>query len=518
MRLKLLAPFRSHLRLSLGCTLKTGRLSAFKKDYLKFWNALQKVEAAQASTGSANIRFLHSESNLGPDTVRYTTIDADTLRYTAELIEIKPTRSGEITDLDALALRSTVDELGKRRLAGKEAWDKYATRASLLADSTIIHVFDNNISIFETELDVSDALAGLKPEDVDTTLDDLREFAVFCGEVLIKDYYSSLVFPLLRSIAEQHDAQHVFVDPLYTESSSIRDVQGLGEFEYPIYRDGADEAASTEVLWVTRSLVFDLDDGAQQSSREPLPLPSITRTWLRAVGDTERTNKVAKDDDAYSTRWLNYLFREKFVAKNEGRDFNDIWDAMQLCQYYYSAVESLNDRLNRVLSFANQDSAENSVRDLHQYLEDIVRRCELVLASYNEMQKYLKRDKFQAFKDILDYWNFGDMEKQVREKMSVCRSRLESLSHQSSEKGRLYTEVLLVLLSLLTVLDMSLTLALFGRSPTDTVYAQDANYSGPILAWFASKQPHVIIIVAAILVALLGLRFYFFRRKRLLFK
>ena len=518
MRLKLLAPFRSHLRLSLGCTLKTGRLSAFKQDYLEFWNGLQSTADSSDAGKSADIRFLHSEPNLGPDAVRYTTIDADTLRYTAELIEIRPTHSSEITNLGAPELQATVDSVGERRIVGKAAWDRYADRVSLLAEHTAIHVFDNNISIFETELDVSDVLAGLKPDDVDTTLDDLREFAVFCGEALIKHYYSSLVFPLLRSISEQHDKEHVFVDPLFTGSSSIRDVQGLGEFEYPIYRDDNPGTASTEVLWVTRSLVCDLDDSAQQPSREALPVQSIARTWLRAVGDAELTNKVVEHDDAYSTRWLNYLFREKFVAANDGRDFDDIWAAMQLCQYYYSAVESLNDRLNRVLSFANRDSAAKSVRSLHRYLEDIVRRCELVLASYNEMQKYLKRDKYQAFREILNYWNFGEMEKQVRDKMSVCRSRLESLGRQSSEKGRLYTEVLLVLLSLLTVLDMSLTLALFGRSPTDTVYAQDPNYSGPILAWFASKQPHAIIIAAAILVALLGLRFYFFRRKRLLFK
>jgi len=517
MKLRLLAPFRSHFRLSLGYTLKTGRLSAFSQDYLEFWNGLEEAAASSVAGRSANIRFLHSEEHLGPDTVRYTTIDTDTLRYTAELIEIRPKPSSEITDLSAPGLGVTVDQLSQRRKEGKAAWDKLAARVSLVPESTKIRVFDNNISLFEAEIDVTNILAGLEPDAVATALDDLREFAVFCGEALVKYYYSGQVFPLLRSIAEQRDAEHIYVDPLFTERHSIQDVQGLEEFEYPIHCDRDQDKVSTEVLWVTRSLICDIDDGKEQRSREPLPLRSIARTWLRAVGDKELTDKVAEEDDAYSTRWLNYLFREGFVARDGRREFCDVWHAMQLCQYYYSAVESLNDKLNRVLSFANQDKAKGNLRDLRTHLDDIVRRCELVLAGYNEMQKYFNRDKFHAFREILGYWNFGEMEEQVREKMSVCRSRLDSLSHQSSEKGRLYTDILLVVVSLMTVLDMSITLALFGRSPTDTVYAQDATYSGYILAYIARLQPHIIIIAAFALIVLLGLRFYFFRRKRLLF-
>jgi hypothetical protein len=509
MRLRLLAPFRSHFRLSLGYTLKTGRLSAFSKDYLEFWNGLQEAAAEVEAGQAADIRFLHSGQHLGPDAVRYTTIDADTLRYTAELIDIRPK---EITALVGGELQPTVDELAHRRTAGKAAWDKLAARVSLVPRGTVVRVFDNNISLFEAEIDVTEILAKPPSATLDQTLDDIRELAVFCGEVLIQRYYSDDVYPLLRSLAEERDAGHVFIDPLFTDRRSMRDVQGLDEFEYPLARDGHHDRPSTEVLWVTRSLVCDDED------KKKLPLPSIARTWLRAVGDRNLTETVADRPDAYSTRWLNYLFREGFVVANGGNDFRNVWEAMRLCQYYYSAVESLNDRLNRVLSFANQDKAKGRLRDLHAYLDDVVRRCELVLASYNEMQKYFNRDKFQAFRKIMEYWNFEEMEeKEVREKMSVCRSRLESLSDQASEKGRLYTDILLMVVSLLAVLDMSITLALFGRSPTDTVYAQDVTYSGYILAYVARLQPHIIIIFAFGLIVALGLRFYFFRRRRLLY-
>jgi hypothetical protein len=518
MRLKLLAPFRSHFRLSLGYTLKTGRLSAFSQDYLDFWDRVQRSVSSDNAAGTADIRCLHSEAHLGPDTIRYTSIDSDTLRYTAELIDIQPTGSTEVTDLRAEEFSATVNELANRRVAGYESWNKLVQKAALIPESTTIRVFDNNISLLEAELDVSHILAGIDPDEVDAVLDDLREFAVFCGEALIKHYYAALVFSVLRSITEDQDVDHVFTDPLYVESHAALDVQGLQAFEYPLQLTAnQNHQPPTEVLWVTRSLVCDIDDAADLPSRPKLPLSNIATTWLRSVGDNEQVKELAQHDDMYSTRWLNYLFREKFVVKNGGKDFFDVWGAMQLCQYYYSAVENLNDKLNRVLSIANQDRAKGNLRDLHNYLDDIVRRCELVLASYNEMQKYFNRDKYNAFREILEYWQFDVMEAQVREKMSVCRSRLDSLSRQSSEKGRLYTDILLIVVSLLTLLDMSITLALFGRSPTDTVYAQDATYSGVILAWFARQQPHIIIFSAFVLVMLLGLRFYFFRRKRLLY-
>lgn len=509
MRLRILAPFRSHLRLSLGYTVKTGRLSVFSPDYLGFWGELERTEGSRTRGHSGAVRFLHSAAHLGPDTVRYTTIDADSLRYTAQLIEIAPP---EVRSLDDGAIAETIAALGTRREAGKRAFDRVRNDIALVPDSTLIRVFDNSISLFETEMEITRAVRGVSGAALATRLDEVRDLAVFAGEALVRHYYRTVVFPLLRRVARR-DEDHIYVDALVSGHQATREEKDLEPFQYPLAPGMEGGTPETEVLWVTRSLVFEAGD-ADQNPEIPSP---VVRTWLRAVGDEALTNEVATNAEKYSTRWLNYLFREGFVARNEGESFRDVWEAMQLCQYYYSAIETLNDRLNRVLSFANQRSARESLRHLHDALDDIVRRCELVLVNCEEMQKYLKRDKLNAFRDIMGYWGFADLERAVREKMTLCRGRLKALDHQSAEKGSLYNDLLIMMLSLLTVLDMSITLALFGRSPTDTVYAQDYTYSGFIFAKFAQANPTVIVVVAFIVVVLLGLRFYFFRRGRLLY-
>ena len=95
MKLRLLAPFRSHFRLTLAFMAKTGQLSTLSEDYLKFWNdAARRIsdgENAPLPTDANEIEFLHSMGKLsGSDEPLYTRIDTDAVRYTARSSEFVP--------------------------------------------------------------------------------------------------------------------------------------------------------------------------------------------------------------------------------------------------------------------------------------------------------------------------------------------------------------------------------------------------------------------------------------------
>jgi hypothetical protein len=232
--------------------------------------------------------------------------------------------------------------------------------------------------------------------------------------------------------------------------------------------------------------------------------------WLKDIGDNnkERAVHAANEADAYCVRWLNYVFREDFRAT---RRFEHVWEALCLCQYYYSALDALNDRLNAVISLSNRMAQELHVYSLREALDETVQRTAILLLNYNETQNYMNRDKLAAVRDIMTSWEFERIERTTREKMKVCRERLDDLHRKSAEKSSRYTEGLLFGIGLLAILDLGISLAMFGRAPAESTFAQDERYTGFILAGLAGLPATAIILVSVLLIVALGL---FYRRLR----
>ena len=364
--------------------------------------------------------------------------------------------------------------------------------------------------MFQADLDVTPAIAA-PGEAQEIFLDRLREAAVFIGEALVLYYYENTVFPLLKWLAADLDQEHRIVDCLESRDATLGSINNQPHaFQYPLASFEPASPPAPHVLWVTRSVICEADD-ARRMEPGPMNLGQFLTGWLKDIGDEERTASTARDPNAHCVRWVNYVFREDFFTSPR---FEHVWEGLCLCQYYYSALDALNDRLNGVISVSNRMAEELHFHSLREVLDETVQRTAILLLNYNEALTYMNRDKRAAVRDIMEYWEFERIEHTTREKMKVCRERLDDLHRKSAEKSSRYTEGLLFGIGLLAILDLGIGLAMFGRAPAESAFAQDERYSGVILAALAGLPPTAIIIFSVLAIVGLGVFYLRLRNKK----
>ena len=513
MKLRLLAPFRSHFCLTLGHAVKAGQASNISDEYVAFWDSVQKKFADEKGMGPLSdvgrAAFMHCNDYLGNnDGPRYARIDADATRYTDEVIRLRPR---ETTAIDDGTFDRVMAALSAQRPIGFAAYTRLADVIRAEPNSVLIRVFDNNISLLEADFDIDSAVRDLEKADCETFAGQLREAAVFLGEVLVFHYYETVVFPVLRWLDNSSQPRDRFVEKLLSEDPAHRfSTAGRSSFSYPLGSD-FDKSTSptgipaTEVLWVTRSLICEPGDA------EFVDVGGLVAAWLLDVGESAQRDSVISDPAAYCAQWLNYVFREEIWATPHS---DDIWSAMTMCQYYYASLDCLNQRLNAVIARSNRASAELNVQSLRDVLDETVQRSAILLLNYNEIQNYISRRKLAAFSEIMAYWGFDRFQQTTRERMRVCRERIDDLHRKSAEKSSRYSEFFLFAIGLLAVLDLGIGLAMFGRSPSDSAFAQDERYSGTILAYFAGLPASTIIVTAIAAMAFLALFYGRLRNRR----
>jgi hypothetical protein len=513
MKLRLLAPFRSHFCLTLGHAVKAGQASNISNEYVSFWDSVQKRFDSEGGAGLlsnvGNAAFMHCDAYLkNDDGPRYARIDADATSYTDEVITLRPE---SIPALDDGKLDRIIGILSAKRPMGYAAYTRLSTLMRAEPDSILIRVFDNNISLLEAGFDINKPIGDLEEADYEAFCVQLREAAVFLGEILVFHYYETVVFPLFRWLDNCRTPEDGFIEKLRSDNPAYRFfATGRSSFTYPLGPDFDNSPAGvnvppTEVLWVTRSLICEPEDSGF------VDVSSLVRAWLLDVGESAQRDQAIKDPAAYCAHWLNYVFREDFWGTTHA---DDIWSAMTLCQYYYAALDCLNQRLNAVISLSNRDSAEMRVKALREVLDVTVQRATVLLLNFNEIQNYMSRRKLSAFSEIMTYWNFDRFQQTTLERMRVCRERIDDLHRRSTEKSSLYSEFFLFAIGLLAVLDLGIGLAMFGRSPSDPAFAQDERYSGTILAYFAGLPASTIIVTAFAAMGLLATFYIRIRNRR----
>ncbi|MFW6599202.1 hypothetical protein ACQBAU_01870 [Propionibacteriaceae bacterium Y2011] len=301
----------------------------------------------------------------------------------------------------------------------------------------------------------------------------------------------------LTGLAAGAVVQHV-LQPLLDQARS-RDPDG----SILLWED--DTWHTTGPRWVSRSLVLDLDEPGTGE---------LARHWLADVGDAPVDALLAQETDHVST-WLNYvhLGHRADVRTELAATTVENWRGMRYAQYFYAALDLVDDRLNGVLAQTTQGRRAWELAELTESLRTLSHRAELVMLDLQDLRKYVTRQVRTEMDGILDAWHYGHLvEEPVKFKISICDRRLAELATGAQSRAGTVTDIILLGIGVTSVLATALALTEFGRGvATDPDQAGFGSRSG-LTEWFASQSADAILVGSLVVSALLVVLFWAVRR------
>lgn len=342
-------------------------------------------------------------------------------------------------------------------------------------------LYDHSVVVVELDGQVGDWL-GDAAADSRERLDDLQADAIALSGYVVSAVAALKLQPVL-DVARRLDRDSAFV-----------------EWQ-------ADEWADVSPRWVSRSLVLDFDDPGSER---------IARHWLADIGDDAAVDELVAGGSAHVSRWLNYVHRgyRAGAATALLPDASEAWRAMRYAQYFYAALDLVDDRLNGVLAETTEGRKAWEQSDLTERLRRLSHRAELVMLDLQDLRKYVTRRVRAELDRILDVWGYSDLvEEPVRFKITICDRRLEELAAGRQARAGTVTDVILLGIGVTSVLGTALAVTDFGRSvATDPDQAGYGSASSGLTEWFASQPADAILVGSVVISALLVVLFLAVRR------
>ena len=483
MRLKLLAPFRTGFDIVSELPIRD------PVNYMQFWEEVVTHKEdlriilphdLSLSSDVHEIRFPH-RYRLNTNN-RYRSLDSDSLERTIHVLEM---------DFDEIPFMK--DDLPA---------DGSELIQALVGNLTFCccRVYDHGISLLEMDFDLEDWLQTKPAADVFDYLDVLQDAGVQLGEILAHWYHENLLQPLFGWIVDVHPESEKFIE--------IRDEDG-------------GKIANGDVLWVTRTLIFEEWESANREQ--------IIRHWLKDSGGNEVVDghtlidEIVAENDQHLTHWLNYLFREgAYHSLDTKRDeqsrcvraFCDEWEGMLYAQYFYAALDVVDLHLTNILAFTLSDGVDIKIDRQKVLLANNIRKTNLLLIQLHDSSKYYKRTVKAELDDILAYWDFAEvLVNPVQNKIGLCQERLNQLHQQEAAKSAIYTDMILLGIGVTAIFGTFIALAEYGRTMANDVNLASYDVNSPnFVDWFATQPTDVILVVSSLLSLLLVVIYFYYRK------
>lgn len=342
-------------------------------------------------------------------------------------------------------------------------------------------LYDHSIVVVELDGQVGERI-GRGTAHPGSRLDVLQAEAVELSGIVASAVVAHKVQPIL-DVARRVDPRSTFVDWQH------------------------DEWASVSPRWVSRSLVLDFDDPVSER---------FARHWLADIGDDAAVDELIEGRSPHVSRWLNYAHRgyRAGAATALLEEAAEAWRAMRYAQYFYAAMDLVDDRLNGVLAETTEGRKAWEQADLTERLRTLSHRAELVMLDLHDVRKYVTRRVRKEMDRILEVWDYADLvEGPVRFKITICDRRLDDLATGRQARAGTVTDVILLGIGVTSVLGTALAVTDFGRSvATDPAQVGYGSASSGLTEWFASQPADAILTGSVVVSALLVVLFLAVRR------
>jgi len=269
-------------------------------------------------------------------------------------------------------------------------------------------------------------------------------------------------------------------------------------------RPGGDDPERGPALWVTRSLIVEgLADGGAGD------LPS----WLDPVSQGDWRAEMA--EDGFSMQWLRYAFDEA-AMRERGMRFDDAWESMLFCQFFWAALERVEHQMFRLLGRINSSSEPSTVRESYTNLDRVREQAELTLAHHRHLKRYLTRVRFQLVNKILKGWGFQRLVDNLHDVIAIARTRHEQLLQRAAARSSVFTDLLLFAIGSVAVLDFFVGLSMAGRQlASDSAIGRRDEGWFDILGFVSSLRMDTVFSLGASIIIVVALLLFWYRRRQL---
>lgn len=267
-------------------------------------------------------------------------------------------------------------------------------------------------------------------------------------------------------------------------------------------------AAAGEIglpVWVTRALVVDPDVPGHDD---------FARAWVGGIDADHRVQceRLLAGDQPLVAQWMNHLHR-----RDRGEDVEESWSALRRAQFFWTALQGIDERLRLILARAMGPDDEISLAELQSELQETVDAAQEVLMLKAEVLQHASRRSIREMLRFLDFWDYQlVLEDPVREKVENCKGRLTTLAEERSARSAMFTDILLMCIGVTSILATAIALVQFGRSAVvDPDQSKFDFGAGAITSWISSQPMDVVLVLSLLTSIVLVVVFVWKRRQTL---
>jgi hypothetical protein len=433
MLLRLVAPFRCHFNVNNHQTL------CHVQEYADFWERTGRPIRDQLAAYPAvkDAVFLHAR--LGPATMRYQKIHENGSLIPPEVLQVVP--SGDVGPLLADAVRRGEDALQDPKLRGAVA---------PLVETLLFHVYDNTIGLAEVSLDLDERWCE---DPAEQRFAELQAWTNAFMNHLLPAYYRSSVYPMLLDLWRVDGREEFIETP--GEYAGFPDVT-LAAAPSRFFGTPApdfDPAAAGHPLWVNRTLCI---KGAAPEVRD-----QVLRHWVPSAGGHAELEKLFARPESVFLGWGHNIMD----ARPEGLLARDAWQALLLCQYFYTVLESTSLTLSRFVGMSLGRLSRRQMRQMSAVLQDIVSTVNLLIAQFNDTQQNLQGNRQLFLKDLKERWGIDAMVQSIEKKSAMVTQQIDHLYDRLTKVSQSVIETMLFAIGGIGLVEFCLNLAVYARTP-----------------------------------------------------
>jgi len=182
----------------------------------------------------------------------------------------------------------------------------------------------------------------------------------------------------------------------------------------------------------------------------------------------------------FSMTWLNYLIIEPTEVQRR-----TLFSALRTSQFFYAAQEYLNDNAYRALT---NSALEKNVRIVERRLTTARRDMQMLHIMYDTKKTFMTRKKRQLVNDLMEIWDFDILKANGERMVAASNTKIAEITNKRSERSSFFTDLILVGLALVTVIEVSMYLTEYSREVM----------SRPTLAYQDDETSWILTAIAAI--------------------
>ena len=262
----------------------------------------------------------------------------------------------------------------------------------------------------------------------------------------------------------------------------------------------SDEAAGDfSIAWTARTIVIEPRDLARHET--------LVNHWLSNTARPEDASALLDGDIDYSMTWLNYV-----VATDDPRRLALLCSAMRISQFFYARQNAINERARDALAraFATRD-----IRESQSLLAGARADIQVLRIQYDTLSSLLNRNKRRVIDGIMEVWDYPRLVANGNRMVEASTSRIQEITAQRAERSTFVTDLILTVITFLTVIDVLLSLSQYSREvmsrPVLEYRDQDMSW---ILSGVAAVDTDQVLIGGALGVITLLLLYAYWKLRK----